>query len=594
LNERRWSADRDTDVHAALKEELERTRLEVYEWRRRALDAESANVEWEAWRNRRGWRIYMQLLALRERMAPAGTLRDRVTRAVILRLPRRGETVEGGSLPQADVAKAVLWLSGLSGDSARYRCHHLGEAFGISGGTFDVGHPWDVDLESALDRYECFVLHRMPWSGDIERFIADARARGKAVIYDTDDLVFDPDIVPPHAEDQMTERDKRTLSETLLRIRRTLTECDAALVSTDALAVRTRVVNDRVSVAYNVVTIRMVEQADAVLQQRQVSQDHDSVTLAYLSGTPTHNRDFAEAAEALLWALETFPQVRFVTVGHVSLDPRFEEFGPRVLCLPRTPRRSLPELLAGIDVNLAPLERDNPFTESKSCIKYLEAGLLGVPTIASPRSDFVRAIDHGVNGFLAEGPEEWRRSIHRLVESSELRRTMGRAARSDVQRNHTTGTSSSSFFDTLAKLVSNPMSRPLVINVVDDAGSADNATVIAGHLSDRGHRVAVSDRALDAADVSIALSPSTASIVAAHTQSLFKCLYIDKFPSDLSVCALPLRPICSSAELAEQLIESTGRPADAIDASLGLERAAEQLGQQLERMCFVSLSQNPP
>ena len=111
----------------------------------------------------------------------------------------------------------------------------------------------------------------------------------------------------------------------------------------------------------------------------------------------------------------------------------------RVDRLPIQPWRRLPEILATIDINLAPLEPDNPFTNAKSCVKYLEAALVGVPTIASPRPDFARTIENGVNGLLAEGAQQWSESVRGLVESERLRRKLGQAASEDVRRNHTTG-----------------------------------------------------------------------------------------------------------------------------------------------------------
>jgi glycosyltransferase involved in cell wall biosynthesis len=64
------------------------------------------------------------------------------------------------------------------------------------------------------------------------------------------------------------------------------------------------------------------------------------------------------------------------------------------------PLDQLPNEIAQFDVNLAPLEVGNPFCEAKSELKYFEAALAGVPTIASPTGPYRRAIRHGETGFL--------------------------------------------------------------------------------------------------------------------------------------------------------------------------------------------------
>jgi glycosyltransferase involved in cell wall biosynthesis len=71
-------------------------------------------------------------------------------------------------------------------------------------------------------------------------------------------------------------------------------------------------------------------------------------------------------------------------------------------------------------------------------VKYLEAGLVGVSTIASPRPDFCRAIEDGRNGFLADEKAAWRERLDALVASPALRREVGERASADVRANHTT------------------------------------------------------------------------------------------------------------------------------------------------------------
>jgi glycosyltransferase involved in cell wall biosynthesis len=129
--------------------------------------------------------------------------------------------------------------------------------------------------------------------------------------------------------------------------------------------------------------------------------------------------------------------VRFVCAGFLELDSRFDRFGDRVERVPWQPWQFLPDLQARSDVNLAPLA-PTPFNECKSCVKYLEAALVEVPTIASPRSEFVRVIQPGQNGLLADSGDAWREALGHLVEDARIRVEIGRTARADVLERHTT------------------------------------------------------------------------------------------------------------------------------------------------------------
>jgi hypothetical protein len=95
---------------------------------------------------------------------------------------------------------------------------------------------------------------------------------------------------------------------------------------------------------------------------------------------------------------------------------------------------ALPAELARFDINLAPLEPDNIFCAAKSELKYFEAALAGVPTIASPVGRLGRAIAHGRTGLLAASEAEWYAALRQLLDDSPLRRRMGRDAYHDSLR----------------------------------------------------------------------------------------------------------------------------------------------------------------
>jgi glycosyltransferase involved in cell wall biosynthesis len=338
---------------------------------------------------------------------------------------------------QAGDWKDVLFVFDQVGAWTRYRSNHQTEALRLAGLAGDLAQTGVVDLLEAVDHYNCFVLNRVEWTDEVAAFCERARSRARVLVFDTDDLIFEPDLIGYFAVfEGWPERELMLEVATLERYRRTLEACDAATVTTEPLREHARRHTHDVHVVANAVSEEMVRLADRALASRD--ERAATLTIAYLSGTRTHNRDFLEAADAVLWALDAYPHVRFKAVGKVELDDRFGRFAERVERAPIQPWQALPGLLGRIDINLAPLEPANPVTECKSCVKYLEAGLVGVPTIASPRPDFVRVIEHGRNGLLADSADEWREAVGLLVESPSLRREMGERAADETRREHTT------------------------------------------------------------------------------------------------------------------------------------------------------------
>lgn len=532
--------------------------------------------------------------------------------------------------------KAVLFVSQAPEVSRRYRTHYQAEQLELMGATADVTVHGEVHLMEAVDRYGSFVLHRVPWGPDVEEFIEGARARGRTVVFDTDDLTFDPEAARYVAAlDDMDAEERDLYVDGLRRYRETLLHADAVTVSTEPLRLLAEALHDHVVVLPNVVGEDAVAAADEVLRSLRPRPD-GTVTFAYFSGTPTHSRDFAVAQEALLEILDSHPGTRLLVVGALTLDTRFDAFRERVVRFPLQPWKKLPELVARADVNLAPLESDNPFTECKSSIKFVEAGLVTVPTVASPRPDFVRSVEHGRSGLLAETAEEWRQALRSLAADAELRRAVGAAAREEVRRHHTTRAGAPGTFETIRSIAEREEAEPLTVNwmmlapIAQNSGGYRNIFRIADYLAERGHTVrlcvepvahleGLSDAEIEAfvgeafgplrgevvvgswnappADVSVATHWPTAFTLAESQHSFFRAYYIQDFEPEFyeesdpryaeaaRTYALPLRHICLGRHLADRLTEHAGTPAEWIDFALDpqfrLERDTARRGDRL-------------
>jgi glycosyltransferase involved in cell wall biosynthesis/GT2 family glycosyltransferase len=290
------------------------------------------------------------------------------------------------------------------------------------------------DLEGAT----LVVLWRVPYSAHVQGIVDFAHERGALVVFDVDDLMFRPemaviDIIDGIRSQKFSELQTQTF---FTQIGRTLKICDVVTCPTEELAHHARLMGRPAMVLPNGFDDASHDLARRARRDWAEATD-DLLRIGYAGGSRTHQRDFAVAAAAIARVLREIPQARLVIFRDPSSGeglvlmhefPQFDDLADRIEWRNMVKLDALPTELARFSVNIAPLEADNPFCEAKSELKFFEAALAGVPTIASPSGPFVRAIDEGITGFLARTEDEWYAALTKLLRDPALRQRVGQAA----------------------------------------------------------------------------------------------------------------------------------------------------------------------
>jgi glycosyltransferase involved in cell wall biosynthesis len=322
-----------------------------------------------------------------------------------------------------DSGPSILIVSGARGDTRRYRTFHLYEQTRLLGLHSQLSHVTDGKLSQKVKSSD---NRQIAW---LEKEIHQKNGK---LIQDFDDLIFDPTAFKYINSVDFADPIRASLYQEEMGLnRKTLEACDICLTSTDYLADCIRPLGKSVHVHRNAFSYEMLECSESAYAARKMSPD--KIVIGYASGTSTHNQDFALIKPALQEILSGHPNVELWLVGPLDPGEDWGRLDNQIRRIKLVPWRKLPEIQAQFDINLAPLRIDNPFGQSKSEIKYVEAALVRIPTIASPSEAFKFAIRQADNGFLAGDLLEWQKNMESLIEQPTLRTTVGERAYQDVK-----------------------------------------------------------------------------------------------------------------------------------------------------------------
>jgi glycosyltransferase involved in cell wall biosynthesis len=96
----------------------------------------------------------------------------------------------------------------------------------------------------------------------------------------------------------------------------------------------------------------------------------------------------------------------------------------------------MPALLSEIDIGFIMFNRWSNFDTYKSPTKMFELMAMEKAIIAERCGEPVHIISDGIDGFLAQGPEEWAAKMALLVDSAAMRKAMGKKARSKIENEY--------------------------------------------------------------------------------------------------------------------------------------------------------------
>jgi glycosyltransferase involved in cell wall biosynthesis/GT2 family glycosyltransferase/SAM-dependent methyltransferase len=294
-----------------------------------------------------------------------------------------------------------------------------------------------------IAKTDILVIWRAAWDERVASAVQAARTSGARVVFDVDDLMVDPrlarlDVIDGIRSQGLTEQQ---VQEHYARFYSTMVAVDYCTAPTEELATNIRRLFRPALVLPNGFDRATYHVSRRAARIRRSEPSDGLVRIGYAGGSRTHQRDFLIVAEAILRVLRERLQCRLVlfrsadgTVPILDIDEfaAFQEIEDRIEWHNFVPLAQLPEKIAHFDINIAPLEVGNPFCECKSELKFFEAALVDVPTVASPTGPYRRTIRDGVTGFLANNSEDWYSAVLRLVDDPALRRRVARAAHNDV------------------------------------------------------------------------------------------------------------------------------------------------------------------
>lgn len=315
----------------------------------------------------------------------------------------------------------------------RYRVLNKAEQLRKHGFAVKVVNLSDFQLSMAQNASH-IIIYRSPISPELLRLCHLAKEYGKPVFFDIDDLVFDTVYTDQLSYTQgLNSVEKGNYDAGVRNYGYMLENCDGAITSTNQLQEELYKYQSKVLLNRNLASDDLIAISGQYI--KDYSQTSNIVKIGYFSGSISHNENFELIKPAIKQLLTKYSNVQLHIVGILDIPEDMKPFENQIVTHDYVDWDKLPALISEVDINLAPLV-DSIFNRAKSEIKWIEAALVKVPTVASKIGAFSDVVIDGETGLLATD-DQWFDKLEALVLSPDLRQKLAESAYRAVLENCT-------------------------------------------------------------------------------------------------------------------------------------------------------------
>lgn len=400
-------------------------------------------------------------------------------------LPRSGAIARVAILANDDLYQCKLYRADQKADQLRAQGHSVR----IYLQSRDV-----AALHADLAQYDAVIFQRTPAFPHIADLMVDAARQGLATFYDIDDLIFDTAHFPPPLETYAGQIDAAQHSAIACGVplfAAAAALCDVGIASTEpirrALAPLTR--------SGTAFTHRnALGQAHMAAMRSAQAPENDKLVLFYGSGTKAHKAEFQEVLEPALARVlrERAGQVEIRLMGEFPDLTHLDPSHPDVTMIhPIWDFECYAAELSRADIALSALDR-SPTADAKSELKWTEPAMFRIPAVVSPTPVMADAVENGVTGLLATGPDGFADAMLRLIDDPALRARIGDAAHARVMADYSLPVMGKALAQNMDAMRAPAKTKLLVVNVFyppQDIGGAtrvvaDNVSHLLAHHGD--------------------------------------------------------------------------------------------------------------
>jgi glycosyltransferase involved in cell wall biosynthesis len=280
-----------------------------------------------------------------------------------------------------------------------------------------IGGCWRrLRLIFQLHQFDYVFIHReaAPVGPPIFEWIAAVVLR-KKIIYDFDDAIW------------KTDKLHEPFSETILRWRRKVSLicrwsyrvsagnqylCDYALQFTKYVTKMPTTVD-----------------TENVHRERAVRKDDSRIVIGW-TGSHSTLKYLDDLIPIIRNIQQKYPQVDFMVIA--DRDPALKL--ERYIFRQWSSTSEIDDLLK-LDIGVMPLP-DDEWSRGKCGFKALQYMSLSIPSVISPVGVNTEIIQHGINGYLCSTDEQWTETLIRLIDTPELRASIGKAGKVTVMERY--------------------------------------------------------------------------------------------------------------------------------------------------------------